>query len=75
MTYCKQIDEKGEVQCLLTYDADFAESANPLEIIITQEEHAALLGKIALDEQDPEGPNDEISAKEALDIILGGAQA
>lgn len=75
MTYCKRVNENGEVECLLTYDFDFTQSADPLEIIITQEEYERILSEIVPDEPTLDDPNADISAEEALEIILGGAQA
>lgn len=47
MTYCKRVNENGDLECLLTYDFDFTQSADPLEIIITQEEYERILSEIA----------------------------
>lgn len=69
-TYFKQLNEAGELILLLTYDF-VPKITNPLIVEITQEEYNALLAEIQATNQPGEPDPDEISAEEALDIILG----
>ena len=70
--YYKQINEAGELVLLLTYGFQ-PKITNPLIVQITEDEYNALSDEIEAENQ-PEEPatdEDEISAEEALDIILG----
>lgn len=71
--YYKQMSTGGEIVSLLTYDYR-PNITDPLIIKITEEEYAILLAEIeaANRSEEPETSEDEISAEEALDIILGG---
>ena len=71
-TYFKQLNEAGEVVLLLTYGFT-PKITNPLIVEITQEEYNLLSAEIEAANQPEEPDPDEISAEEALDIILGGA--
>lgn len=73
MTYCKRVNENGELECLLTYDFDFTQSADPLEIIITQEEYEQILSEIVPEE--PEEPDEPVmsetdKALEEMGVVL-----
>ena len=71
-TYFKQLSESGEVVVLLSYNNFRPNITDPLVVEITQEEYEALLAEIEAANQPEESETDEISAEEALDIILGG---
>lgn len=75
-SYFKRLSESGEVALLLAYDNYRPNITDPLVIEITEEEYAILLAEIeaANRSEEPETSEDEISAEEALDIILGGAE-
>lgn len=68
--YYKQHDELGNLVRLLTYDFEPI-ITDQLVVEITQEEYEALFAELLSQEPD-EPETDEISAEEALDIILGG---
>lgn len=71
MTYCKRVNENGEVECLLTYDEDFTVSADPLEIIITQEEYEQILSEIVPEEPETELVKSETDkALEEMGVVL-----
>lgn len=72
-TFYKKIDESNEIALLLTYDNFVPNITDPLMIEITEEEYSAHLAEIQAANQPEEPDPDEISAEEALDIILGGA--
>lgn len=68
MYYAKQIDENGETVALHTMSVPFEESET--FIPITEAEYLAMMAEIP--EPEPE-PTDQISDREALAIITGGA--
>lgn len=69
--YFKRLDDSGRIKYVLTYDDVRPNVTDPLMVEITKEEHEVLLAELLA--QEPEEPTtDEISAEEALDIILGG---
>jgi len=71
MTYCKRVNENGEVECLLTYDEDFTVSNDPMEIIITQEEYEQILSEIVPEEEPSEPVKSEIDkALEEMGVVL-----
>lgn len=69
--YFKTLSENGDLSYLLTYNG-CPRITDPLVVEITQEEYEALLAEIEAANQPEEPTTDEISAEEALDIILGG---
>lgn len=69
-TYFKQLNEAGELILLLTYDF-VPKITNPLIVEITQEEYNALFAENEAANQPEEPDPDEITAEEALNIILG----
>ena len=72
--YFVEKNADGSVKSLLTYNDVRPNITDPLVVEITQEEYETLLAEIMAQEpEEPEEPEtDEISAEEALDIILGG---
>lgn len=70
--YFKKLKKNGEIDFLLTYEDYRPNITDPLVVEITQEEYEALLAEIEAANQPEEPTTDEISAEEALDIILGG---
>ena len=70
MTTCyKQLNEMGEITLLLTYNFT-PKITDPLVVKITKEEYEQISAELA-SEEETENSSDEISAEEALDIILG----
>lgn len=67
----KKVNTEGNTECLLTYDNVRPNITDPLVVEITKEEYEALLAEL-LTQEPEESETDEISAEEALDIILGG---
>ena len=72
-TFYKKIDESNEIALLLTYDNFVPNITDPLMKEITEEEYNALLAEIEAANKPEEPDPNEISAEEALAIILGGA--
>ena len=72
MTYCKRIDENGELECLLSYDDDFTQSADPMEIIITETEYNELLAQLAAAQPEPTEPvkSETDKALEEMGVVL-----
>lgn len=72
MTYCKRVNENGEVECLLTYDEDFTVSNDPMEIIITQEEYEQILSEIVPEEPEQTEPvkSETDKALEEMGVVL-----
>lgn len=70
--YVKRTNDEGVVDSLITYNNFHPKISDPLMVEITQEEYEALLAEIEASNQPEEPTTDEISAEEALDIILGG---
>ena len=71
MTYAKQITG-GKLTALLTYDytPEFGDDSDT--IIITEEEYNALMEELKAAQPAPDP--DEISDREALEIITGGEE-
>lgn len=68
--FFKKLDELGKIVLLLRYDFS-PDITDSLMVEITQEEYETLLAEIEAANQPEEPAPDEISAEEALDIILG----
>lgn len=66
--YFKQLDEHGEFVRALSYDF-IPTVTDPTIVEITEDEYKVILAAIIAANQPEE--TDEISAEEALDIILG----
>ena len=70
--YYKELQSDGFLAALLTYDTAPLSTTNPLIVEISEEEYSALLDEIISSVQPEElEETDEISAEEALYIILG----
>lgn len=69
MFFFKEINEKNQAVSVLTYDNIYPKVDPAVVVEITEEEYRALLAEIEAANQPKE--TDEISAEEALDIILG----
>ena len=69
MYFYKELNADGTIKSLSRYYIRKPNNSNPLRIEITQEEYEALFVEIIAANQPEE--TDEISAEEALDIILG----
>ena len=68
MYFYKKITENGEVVYLLTYN-NRPHISDPAVVEISEEEYSTISAEIEAANQPEE--TDEISAEEALDIILG----
>ena len=66
--YFKIIDENGETVGAYSCSPIKPDITDPMIVEITQEEFEAYLSEIA----EPDEPSGDISAEEALNIILGG---
>ena len=66
--YYKRINENGETIGVVSYSPNKPNITDPMIIEIDREEFEAYLAEIA----EPDVPSDDISAEEALNIILGG---
>lgn len=72
MYFYKELQSDGNLAALLTYDNAPLSTTNPLIVEISEEEYSSLLDEIISSVQLEElEETDEISAEEALDIILG----
>lgn len=66
--YYKYIDESGKTIGVVSYSPKKPNITDPMIVEITQEEFEAYLAEI----EEPDVPSGDISAEEALNIILGG---
>lgn len=70
--YYKRMKTSGEIVAILVYNNFRPNITDPLTVEITEEEYQSLLVEIKAANQPEEPETDEISATEALDIIVGG---
>lgn len=68
--YYKYINENGETIGVISYSPNKPNITDPFIVEIEQEEFETYLAEI----NKPDEPTGEISAEEALNIILGGEQ-
>lgn len=66
--YYKEINENGETIGVVSYSPEKPNITDPMIVEIDQAEFEAYLAEIA----EPDEPRGDISAEEALNIILGG---
>lgn len=71
MYFYKEVNENGKLVLLLTYGQK-PNIKNPLVIEIAKEEYERLFAEITAEDEPVQDEEQDISAEEALDIILGG---
>lgn len=71
MYYYKRMNNDGTLHTLLRYDKARKDNGNPFVLQITEDEYNALSAEMDAVSQPEEPDPDEISAEEAMNIILG----